>query len=233
MAPPLACRLSRLSTGCVIATALLLGSCKGKAEQPFTLQVGPDQIIRFEAKSAFAHYYELNGEDDILRIILASYELGCQEYLAPKPGEALLTVTVRVPQHENLVTGGYLWEGIPEEPEELLEGEAPAKKEPTSEDSDDAAIGDETTDESSAVPIVPGYAMPFVRLAEDARPLPPGGSLRLTSFERKPFGLVEGELHFRDGGDGDASTTALMGPFSVRLCQFSLDPARNSTPEGS
>lgn len=229
--------LSRFVASGLMATALLLSGCKKKEEQPFTLQVGPDQIIRFEAKSAFAHYYELNGEDDVLRIILASYELGCQDYLPPQPGQALLTITVKVPPHETLVTGRYLWEGIPEAPKEPLEGEAPAP--PAAKEADagptsaDQEASNKEGEEEPAVPPAPGYAMPFVRLAEDARPLPPGGSLRLTSFERKPFGLVEGELQFRDGGDGEASTTALMGPFSVRLCQISLDPARNATPEGS
>ena len=122
--------------------------------------------------------------------------------------------------------GTYVWEGTPKKEDEPLEGEAvPEPPPPESDEKDEADVEGA---EKIALPL-PGYALPFVRLAQDARALPPGGTLKLTKLERQPFGQVEGELQFRDGSEGDASTAALMGEFSVRLCHISLDSARSTT----
>lgn len=181
-------------------------SCNRSAEQEVTLQVGPEEIHRFGASSGFAHYYELPGEDDVLRIVLASYPLGCEQYQAPEPGEVFITVTLRVPPQKTLEPGEYPWKGL-----------KPQASEPNA---------DAPTSEEEAPP--EPSALPFVRLAKDARALPPGGGLTLTKFEPETFGVVEGELRFRDADTGQAASTALLGHFSVRLCHLSLDETRRA-----
>ncbi len=174
---------------CGILLPLLLISCRKEQEQTFTLQVGPAQVMKFPARSAFAHYYELPGEEDVLRIILASYTLGCHEYREPEPGEVFATITLRVPVNENVEPGTYVWEGLPKKEDEPLEGEAvPEPPPPESDEKDEADVEGV---EKVALPL-PGYALPFVRLAQDARALPPGGTLKLTKLERQPFGRSRG-----------------------------------------
>jgi hypothetical protein len=211
-----------------LAGLLSLTSCSSDEGPTFTLQVGPAQVMKFTARSAFAHYYELPGQEDVLRIIVASYPLGCHEYREPEPGEVFATVTLRVPVNENVEAGTYAWTGLPKKEEAPLEGEAAAPPVPAAAEAPPEPPPEgagEEKDEKLLRPL-PGYAIPFVRLAQDARPLPPGGSLKLAKLERQPFGQVQGEFQFRDGGDGEAATAALMGEFSVRLCHISLDSAR-------
>ncbi len=180
---------------------MLLGllGCKGREETQLSLQLGPERIIGFEAKSGFAHYYELPGEDDVLRIVLASYSIGCHAFTPPGPGEVFIAITVRVPGDRTLSVGRYPWPGI--------------QLEPNDEE-------DEVLEESSTI------ALPFVRLAGEARALPPGGELRLTQFEPEPFGEVKGELAFRNASVNEPASVALLGKFSVRLCKLQKDPAR-------
>lgn len=196
---------TRLLAGafCLLASLVSTG-CDQEEKDEITLQVGPEEVIRFEVTSGFAHYYELPGQDDILRIILASYPLSCETYRPPNPGDVFITVTVRAPSPQLIEPGKFPWEGL--EFEESS-GELENKNE-------------EATPGASA--------LPFVRLAEDARSLPPGGELNLTKFEPETFGLVEGELAFRDAETGQAANTALMGHFAVRLCHLGLDPARRA-----
>lgn len=189
---------------CVIALCAL--GCDKSSAQEITLQVGPEEIHRFGASSGFAHYYELPGEDDVLRIVLASYPLGCEEYQAPEPGEVFITVTLRVPPRKTFEPGEYTWKGLKPQP------------------SDPEQTASTTEEDAPAEP----SALPFVRLAKDARALPPGGGLTLTKFEPETFGVVEGELRFRDADTGQAASTALMGRFSVRLCHLSLDQTRRA-----
>lgn len=217
-----------MRAACGILLPLLLTSCGKEEEQTFTLQVGPAQVMKFAARSAFAHYYELPGQEDILRIVLASYSLGCHEYREPEPGEVFTTITLRVPVNENVEPGTYVWNGLPPKGEDPQAAEAAAQPAPPPAESDAEKEKDAVSGEV-IVPPLPGYAVPFVRLAQDARALPPGGTFKLTKLERQPFGQVEGELQFRDGGEGDAPTAALMGEFSVRLCHISLDSARATT----
>lgn len=186
--------------------ALSLFACERTKDQEITLQVGPEEIHRFGANSGFAHYYELPGQDDLLRIVLASYPLGCDEYEPPDPGQVFITVTLRVPSQKTIEPGKYPWKGldpqVPDPEAEPAPGEPNAPPEPS--------------------------ALPFVRLSQDARPLPAGGELVLTKFEPETFGLVEGELSFRDADTGQAATAALLGRFSVRLCHLSLDATRRA-----
>lgn len=196
-------RLGRLI---IVGGAFVALSCQKQTEHEITLQVGPEQIHRFGANSGFAHYYELADQGDVLRIVLASYPLGCGQYEPPKPGEVFITVTLRVPPPKTIEPGKYAWIGLPSQASESDSPAAPDEQNSASEPS----------------------ALPFVRLAEDARTLPPGGQLTLSKFEPETFGLVEGELAFRDADTGQAANTALLGRFSVRLCHISLDATRRA-----
>lgn len=199
-ASPVACRGRPLA--CLALCGLLLLACDDNHVDQITLQVGHDEAIPFEVVSGFAHYYELPGHGDMLRIILASYELGCMDYRSPEAGEVFVAVTVRVPPDETLEPGEFEWKGVVvEEDEEKDEEEAPV------------------TD-----------ALPFVRLAKDARALPPGGHLKLRKFSAERFGVVQGQLVFRDAGAGQVASTALLGDFNVRICHAELDPARRTSP---
>ncbi len=195
----------RVLSGFIGALAVLaLPACEREKPDEITLQVGPEEVIRFEAISGFAHYYELPGQDDILRIMLASYPLSCETYRPPQIGDVFVTVTIRAPSPKLIEPGTFPWNG--------LEVEA--------ESGDAQAQVDEATAQANS--------LPFVRLAEDARSLPPGGGVVLKKFEPETFGLVEGELAFRDAEAGQAANTALMGQFAVRLCHLELDPARRA-----
>lgn len=169
--------------------------CDAPAQSPITLQVGPNQVLSFAPRSAFAHYYELPGHDDVLRLVLASYPMGCESFIPPGPGEVYITVTVFAPPTTTIEPGEYRWEG---------------------------RSSDEDQEESEPR----AYALPFVRLAKEGRPLPPGGLLKLKTIQKEALGLVEGQFAFRDGGDHQAATAALMGDFSLRLCHTDFDPAR-------
>lgn len=196
----------RLAHVWILGGALSALACERTKDPEITLQVGPEEIHRFGANSGFAHYYELPGQDDLLRIVLASYPLSCDEYKPPKPGEVFITVTLRVPPPKTIEPGKYLWKGL----------------DPQVRDPDAEPARDEEVDAMEP------SALPFVRLSEDARPLPPGGALTLTKFEPETFGLVEGELGFRDADAGQAVSAALLGSFSVRLCHVSLDATRRA-----
>lgn len=197
-----------LRTALVLSAMALIGfsctGCKNEMVDELTLQVGPDDVIRFRPQSGFAHYFEMPGGEDVLRIFLASYELGCQEFRPPGVGDVFVAITLRAPPDKMLMAGKYPWEGFVDPKE----------------------IGDSDVE-------APGLqSLPFVRLAEDARPLPPGGELVLKQLEAETLGLVQGELAFRDADVGQAATTALIGSFSVRLCQVDLDESRQGPPKG-
>ncbi len=182
------------------ALCALVASCGPPPEPSITLQVGPNQVLSFEPRAAFAHYYELPGHEDVLRIVLASYPVSCQRFLPPGPGEVYVSVTVFAPPTTTIEPGAYPWQGLPSDDEE--------------EDAEPQA-----------------KALPFVRLAQEGRTLPPGGLLKINAFKKEPLGLLEGQLAFRDGGDQQASTAALMGDFSLRLCHGDFDPARAAKDE--
>jgi hypothetical protein len=102
----------------------------------------------------------------------------------------------------------FAWEGLPVA---FLSGMQPAA---------DAAPA------RAAQALSPQWALPYVRLAQEGRPLPPGGQVKIAKFSREPFGVVEGEFKFSDAGDGEAATAALLGSFRVQLCHVELDSTR-------
>lgn len=187
---------------CLAVFGVFLAGCEQEHRDQITLQVGRDQAIPFEVESGFAHYFELPGHGDVLRIILASYELDCMEYRSPEAGDVFVAITVRVPPNETLDPGTFEWKGI--------------------------VVDEEDDEDERAAPVTD--ALPFVRLGEDARALPPGGHLKLRKFSPERFGLVQGQLAFRDAGAGQVASTALLGDFSVRICHAALDPARRTSP---
>lgn len=190
--------------GLLLALGPCFVSCQHKHIDEVTLQVGPEQVIRFVPKSAFAHYFEIPGRPDVLRIYLASYDVGCQAYKPPQPGEVFIAVTIESLPDGTIEEGEYLWPGMP-------------------------AMDDDQTKKENAPQ---ASAMPFVRLSKESRALPAGGGMTLKKLEAEPFGLVEGEFSFRDASLGEAAKTALIGSFSLRLCQLNLDEARRSpSPE--
>lgn len=195
-------RSPRAATAGVLILSMLLLGCNGEKKDEITLQVGPEQVIRFPVESGFAHYYELPNGGDVLRIVLASYEVGCTDYISPGPGQVFVTVTLKVPANHTLEPGEFEWKGL--------------------------SVEDAEEEEESPPPVV--SPLPFVRLAEDARALPPGGVIKLREFHPERFGIVSGELAFRDAEAGQAASTALMGSFEVRLCHTDLDPGRRAAP---
>jgi len=193
------------------ASMLLLGSqaaCTSVEEPPITLQVGPDRILHFSPQSAYAQYFELPGEGDVLRIILASYPVPCKSYVPPGKGDVYVTVTVHSEAGQSMVGREFAWEGLPVA---FFSASHPAAGAAPS---------------GSTEALSPNWALPYVRLAQEGRPLPPGGQVKITKFSREPFGVVEGEFKFSDAGDGEAATAALLGSFRVQLCHVEFDSTR-------
>jgi len=197
------------SVAWLLALHLSIG-CQRDTVPELTLQAGPDQILRFSPRSGFAKYVEIPGQGDMLRIVLASYPLTCQSYAPPAEGEVFVSVTVHARSGEPMSGAKIPWDGSTLD---LAGQDGPS---PTAE---------------SEEPVPRVWALPLVRLAKDARPLPPGGSMTITRFSREPYGVVEGEFQFSDAAEGEAATAALMGSFKVQLCHVDLDPSRPETTE--
>lgn len=101
----------------LVLGATLLGlcgallSCQSQKAAPLSLQVGPDQTIVFEPVSSFAHYYELPGHGDLLRIVFANYQVGCESYSPPAEGQVYIAVRVQTSSSAALEEGEYPWAG--------------------------------------------------------------------------------------------------------------------------
>ena len=196
----------------VLMLSQLLGCERDDPTRKLTLQVGPDQILGFVPKAGYAQYFEIPGRGDLLRIVLASYPITCHRFVPPRPGDVYLTVTVHAENGHPLVGEKIPWTKVPDHLLPLEEGQPPP---------------------SDAEPPQAVWALPMIRLAEDARPLPPGGHLSLSRLAREPYGVVEGEFHFNDASEGEAASAALLGPFHVQLCHVDLDPSRAPDEEES
>lgn len=194
--------LRRLGVG---LGTVALTSCSRARQPEITLQVGPDQILHFSPVSAYAQYFELPGQGDLLRIVLASYAVPCKTYLPPSKGEVYVAVTLHVDDGQPISGTEFGWDGT-------VPSFAPLH--PVV-----AGSAEPTTGASN-------WALPYVRLANEGRPLPPGGKVKISAFAREAFGIVEGDFQFSDAGDGEAATAALLGAFRVQLCHVELDPNR-------
>ncbi len=181
----------------------IMTGCREVHHQELTLQVGPAEVLRFAPASGYAQYFEIPGRGDILRLVFASYPLTCPKFETPARGEVYLSVTVQAESGETLVGRKIPWEGIP---------------------SSHGTEADSNAADSDSPP--PVWALPMIRLFEDARPLPPGGFVTLNALSREAYGVVEGEFHFSDAGEGEAASAALMGPFRLQLCHAELDATR-------
>lgn len=180
---------------------LALCGCDEESPPELMLQTGHGRVHRFSARSGYAQYVEQLGGVDTLRIVVASYPLRCHEYKPPPDGEVLVTVTVSSPPGGIEAPGRFHWTGtLPVTDLNTLE---------TEEEGAEAS------------------ALPFVRLAREARALPAGGQLALLQFDPTPHAMVAGEFQFSDASQGESARAALFGPFQVPLCAVQLDPMRS------
>lgn len=70
------------------------------------------ETSRFEIQTALAEYWELAGEADELRVTLASFPISCEKFTPPPEGQAIITVSVLVPEGKRLALGDYPWTGL-------------------------------------------------------------------------------------------------------------------------
>ena len=98
-----------------VLSTLLLGACRSEPAPPIEVAIGPGDAERerFSPRSAFAEYLELPGKKNELRITLASYEAGCDRFVAPEPGETLVTIVVVTPPGAEPRPGSHGWSGEP------------------------------------------------------------------------------------------------------------------------
>jgi len=106
--------------GVAALLSLALSGCDKPAAPSIELEVGSERF-RFVPRTAFAEYWELPGAPDQLRITLASYSASCDGYRGPEKGEALVTLTLRVPVGKNIAPGEFRWNGLEETPGRLEE----------------------------------------------------------------------------------------------------------------
>jgi len=85
--------------------------CGGPDSPKIEIFLGGGVGQAFVPVSAQARYVELAGEPDRLTLVLASYEVGCDRFEPPPPGEVFVTVTVQSPPGAGLKPGEYPWPG--------------------------------------------------------------------------------------------------------------------------
>jgi len=94
-----------------LTLALWLTGCGESATPKIDVLLGGGVGRAFAPVSALARYVELAGEPDRLTVVLASYEVGCDHFDAPKEGELFVSVTVQAPPGIGLKPGDYPWPG--------------------------------------------------------------------------------------------------------------------------
>ncbi len=193
----------------ILFALCVTAGCNEPPNQELSLQVGPDRILRFSPTSGFAQYFEVPGQGDLVRVVLSNYPLRCPVFEPPKPGQVYISITIRAETGQTIIGEKIPWNGIPAEflPQE-----------------DDALPRRSPVTETPKV-----WALPMIRLFEDARPLPAGGYLTVSDLSREPYGVLEGEFHFSDAGEGEAASAALLGPFRVQFCHTELSPSRGDS----
>ncbi len=182
---------------CALLT-LALSGCDKPTAPSVELEVGPERF-RFVPRTAFAEYWELPGAPDQLRITLASYSASCDRYRGPEKGEALVTLTLRVPADKSIAPGEFRWKGLEETPGRV--------------------------EEPGVVPFVrlahEGRALGSggsLRLTHFDKS--PHGLVEADFAFSAPAG-AEG------AGEPTRASGGLRGGLSVRLCRVSLDPSRS------
>lgn len=95
----------------VLSATWLNLACQSEPPPPLTLQLGPQTVLSTVPKTALARYTEHPTAPDELRLLFASDERSCSELSDLKPGDILITVTLRVPSGETIEAGVFPWHG--------------------------------------------------------------------------------------------------------------------------
>lgn len=85
--------------------------CKREDGAPITVELGGGRSHRFVPLVALARYVEIPAAPDELRIVLASYRIGCDSFTPPPPGEVFASVVALVPDGATLGPGEFTWPG--------------------------------------------------------------------------------------------------------------------------
>lgn len=102
-------KLRRCARGALLG---LLGlACHSSTPAKIDVFLGGGMGKAFVPTSALARYVELAGEPDRLMLVLASYEVGCDRFSEPPPGEVFVTVTLQAPPGTGIKPGDYPWSG--------------------------------------------------------------------------------------------------------------------------
>lgn len=186
--------------GLQVVALVLWSACSRQGHAPVELELGAERF-QFVPESAFAEYWELPGEPDQLRITLASYKVNCESYRGPAQGQALVTLTVRMPAGKSISPGEYPWNGLPEDPS--------------------------TVPEPQVIPFVrlaregrtlaPGGALQLRQLDRS-----------LHGLVQADFVFSSQARAEDDAEQAKAPSSGLRGSVSVRLCRLSLDPGRTA-----
>lgn len=95
----------------VLCVLFAAASCQPEQRPSVELTVG-GKTSRYVTHTALAEYWELAGEADELRITLASYPISCERFTPPPEGEAVITISVLVPEGKRVALGDYPWPGL-------------------------------------------------------------------------------------------------------------------------
>lgn len=95
----------------LVVFLVVLPGCEQEDVPEITVQVGPRSSFAFAPRTALARYVEHPTQPDQLKLLIASYELGCNAFVAPLPGEVFVTVTAQVPRGEEIGVGDFPWGG--------------------------------------------------------------------------------------------------------------------------
>jgi hypothetical protein len=108
-------RLRLLGRALVLLCTVALGGCQKEDGAPITVELGGGRSHRFVPVVALARYVEIPAAPDELRIVLASYRIGCDSFSPPPPGEVFASVVALVPDGATIGPGEFSWPGaLPE-----------------------------------------------------------------------------------------------------------------------
>ena len=105
-------RRSRAVLPLLLLTVSVGLACEPSGVPKIDVLLGSGVARTFVPVSALARYVELAGEPDRLSLVLASYEVGCDRFSNPPPGELFVSITVQAPPGVGLKPGDYPWPGL-------------------------------------------------------------------------------------------------------------------------
>lgn len=199
-------RLRRLPMGILWLGGSLVLGCQSEEAPRIALEI-EGKRLELAPKTALAEYIELPTEPDELRITLATFPMNCSETRAPRPGEVMIALTLRVPKGKELGPGEYEWKGISDDPKGLSE----------------PAVFPFVRLEKEGRLLHPGGKLKLSALDKTTLGLVQG------DFD---FHRMEGQALIEMTRDPLAQGT-MRGAFSAKLCRVSLDPARAKQAAGS